>query len=426
MSTPTSNLKAKSNLAAKMDLRESVIRTTREMLAQLPFMTLYSSADVMFDIDELDFGDQRLARQIAFLKHVKLEELTFSDTNDPAKFTVGKRGSLQSIKVSNRNPTRGEMRSWIFRDYLEQAREANPKETAYEALSRSVKSLDYSDTYTMLEGAFTTTGTAMTYKGHAMTKEHFRRFASAILVEIEKKIKAGIIPANLEPKQIRRDPALLNSIWSGIDIGQFFDETADHGAFFDVASVDVDDEIYCLAVTLEQLQGILEEIAQKTARFNTRGHIKAAHAAKAVSEEITAAINELCALPEDEINPVRIELFKQKCNQAISTYKPELEKHRGWSETFLLLSQIISMIAGLFGKKTETAKKVQQIQTCLDHIKITGAPESPTKKSRERFFSQSNASSATIASEAGSPSPEGASPVRSDSDVETASGFVVA
>lgn len=111
-------------------------------LGTLPFTTIYSLADVMFDKDEMSFGDPLLETEIKFLKETKLSEISFEDINE-AKFTIKNNINSVSCRFSNR-VSNGEFRAHVLRNFLMKKQKSSPDETLYKAISEEIKKPRYS------------------------------------------------------------------------------------------------------------------------------------------------------------------------------------------------------------------------------------------------------------------------------------------
>lgn len=207
----------------KNDVKIDAINSAKIMLAEIPFSTIYSYADVLFDLPELLFNDSMINQQIDFLKNSKLKDLDFLNTDDPHFFTLQNNITQDSIQVSNRQPTRGELRAEKLRHLIMIQEEKDPEEYVYHTITTAIRTANYSDMVTMLKASVSTGENTKEMYNSPMDENHFDLFVSILLAKIELKIKNHTLRSDFEPKDIRNSNELQELIWSGIDVNLIYD-----------------------------------------------------------------------------------------------------------------------------------------------------------------------------------------------------------
>ncbi len=133
-------------------LKETAIKLARSMLAEIPFNTIYSYADNLFDIPELPNNDPGLSQQVAFLKATQLRQVEYDNLDNESKYIIRNKDTGKKIQISNRGSSRGEIRGEVLRRVIASELELDPSQTLFEIISNAVKSPEYSDMLTMVRG----------------------------------------------------------------------------------------------------------------------------------------------------------------------------------------------------------------------------------------------------------------------------------
>lgn len=291
-----------------MNLKDYVITMTKSMLPQIPFNTIYSYADNLFDLKEVAFEDPSVQKQVDFLKKTKLSDIEYSNTDKSDFFTMTNRLTGESIQVSNRMSSRGELRGEKLRELLNQRKQENPDEVVYDTITRAIKTAECSDIVTMLRGTVFTMlrgtvsrgeGAEITY-GIPMTEEHFELFTAMLLGKIQEKIQNKTLENNLEPKDIRDSEELQERIWKGIDIDAIYEAT-------------------------KNLTVNFQKIKEKGEELSNRGYSKAAQAAFDLYCNLTVQKESLIQ------GKLSVQNFSENCNELIEkAQNSELKNHRGF------------------------------------------------------------------------------------------------
>ena len=281
-------------------LKDDVIRMSKTILSQIPFNTIYSYADNLFDLQEVPFNDPSIQKQIDLLKSTKLSDIEYLDIDKLDFFTMTNLLTGEAIQVSNRMSSRGELRGEKLRDFLNQQKQETPNEVAYDTITRAIRTAECSDMVTMLKGTVSSgEGAKITY-GTPISNEHFELFTSMLLVKVQEKIQNKELTDTLEPRTIRDDIELHEEIWKGIDIVGIYDATQ--------------------ALTLQ-----LKQIKDKGDELVGRGCYKAGKAASDLYNDLTAQKISLIQ------GKLPVQDFSQNCNRLIEeSQKGELQNHRGF------------------------------------------------------------------------------------------------
>jgi hypothetical protein len=283
-----------------MSLKDDVIRMTKSMLPQIPFNTIYSYADNLFDLTEVPFGDPSIQRQVDFLKKTKLSDIEYSNTDKADFFTITNGLTGESIQVSNRMSSRGELRGEKLRELLNQRKQEKRDEVVYDTITRAIKTAECSDMVTMLRGAVSRGEGAKIIYGTPMTEEHFELFTAMLLGKIQKKIQNKTLENNLEPKEIRDSEKLQERIWKGIDIDAIYEAT-------------------------QNLTVNFQKIKEKSDELSNRGYSKAAQVALEIYSNLTVQKESLIQ------GKLSVQDFIKNCNKLIEeAQNSELKNHRGF------------------------------------------------------------------------------------------------
>ena len=205
-------------------LKNAVINQARSMLAEIPFNTVYSYADNLFDKEEMNIDDPRLDKEVDFLKTTRLANLSFEDTTNQTFFTMKNNLTSESIQVSNRESSRGEIRGEILRNILNKEKISHSNETIFDVITNALKHPDHSDALAIFK-CNVVGHNATLHFNESMEEEHFVFFSRILLNMISEKIENEIIPSNINPKNIRDDENVRNMIWEGIYLEGIYDVT---------------------------------------------------------------------------------------------------------------------------------------------------------------------------------------------------------
>jgi len=261
---------------------------------------VYSYADNLFDLREVAFEDPAVQTQVDFLKKTKLSDIEYSDTDKTDFFIMTNSLTGESIQVSNRISSRGELRGEKLRELLNQRKQENPDEVAYDTITRAIKTAECSDMVTMLRGSFSTGESAKIVYGTPMTEEHFELFTAMLLGKIQQKIQNKALENNLEPKDIRDNKELQKRIWEGIDIDAIYEAT-------------------------QNLTVNFQKIKAKGDELSNHGYSKAAEAALDLYSKLTVQKESLIQ------GKLSVQDFSENCNKLIEeAQNSELKNHRGF------------------------------------------------------------------------------------------------
>ncbi len=218
-------------------LKETAVLLASTMLIEIPFNSIYSYADNLFDLPEMKLGDLKLDEQIKFLQATTLAQVEYDNLDDEALFTINNKHNGSSIKLSNRGSSRNEIRGEVLRSIIRNEKKSNPNQTLYDLISTAVKSPKYSDSIVMMRGSLVGKTAMMTVK-KSMTNEHFDLFVNMILGSINKKIKTRVISPLINPLDIRRNEDIRTNIIKDIHFENGFELTrtlTEHNSFHELS-----------------------------------------------------------------------------------------------------------------------------------------------------------------------------------------------
>lgn len=326
-------------LVIKMSLKDDVIRMSKSLLLEIPFNTIYSYADNLFDLIELNFEDPSLQTQVDFLKKTKLSDIEYSNTDKEDFFTMKNCLTNESIEVSNRMSSRGELRGEKLRELLNQRAKENSDEVAYDTITRAIKSLECSDIVTMLRAVVSTGDSAKITYGTPMTEEHFELFTAILLGKVQEKIQNKTLENNLAPKAIRDNEELRERIYKGIDIDAIYDAT-------------------------QSLTVNFQQIKEKSVELSNRGYLEAAKASSELYDNLTAQKESLIQ------GKLSVKDFSENCNVLIiEAQNSELKNHRGFFGR-IWHSIKVALNAITFGAVAITpTKSIQKTMEMKDSLK---------------------------------------------------------
>jgi len=204
-------------------LKDDVVLFSKKLLAQIPFNTVLSYADTLFDKKSESVN---IDQEVAFLKGTTLSDIEYSDETDADFFTMKNKLTGASIKVSNRTSTQGELRGQNLRNLIDERKEIAPQETVFDTITRAIKMPEHSDVVGLLRSFFVV-DSQKTYP-LPMSEEHFKDFTSRCLDAVQKKIDAKQLSSELTPEQINQN---IENIWEGIDLAAIFDATMAENTF---------------------------------------------------------------------------------------------------------------------------------------------------------------------------------------------------
>lgn len=321
-------------------LKTDAVEMIRIILPQLPFNSIDSYSDQLFEAERLPDGSAKIQDEIAFLKNTKLNQIVFKNTDTThVFFTMENRTTQKCIQVSNRFSTRNELRGRSLRQLINETAKENPNQTAYDCISQAIKSLKYSDMLKMLKGVLVGNTAKLKY-GKSMSEEHFNLFCATLLAKLNEKIAAGDIP-HLEPKAIRDDDELQKRIWQTINVERCFDAT---GA----------------------LEHHIHDIKVKATELMQRRFPEASAAANSLHQALTKVKNNLVegTITSKEFITTCIGLVK-------NAQKGELKNHRGFFGKIWhgILTALHILTFGMIPTKpTHSIQKLSEIIKNLDDL----------------------------------------------------------
>lgn len=325
-------------LSGAQMLKTDAIRSAKIMLPQIPLNTIYSYADNFFESPELPVNDPSIQKQIDFFRSTKLSNITYSNTDAPDFFTITNQLTGDSIQISNRMSSRGELRGQKLRNLLDEKMLEAPNELTYDTITKAIKGVEHSDMITMLRKDLCESSK---YKyGTSMSEEHFNLFIVVLLMKLEERIQINQM-GNTEPRDIRNNSKLQEKIWEGIDVDAIYDGTYLLAAQMPMVNISeripdlnlqqIKENFQKINVYLQQIKEnfhdintYFEQIETIAQKFSAEGYHKAAEAASELYNTLT---DQKQSLFEGKIT---LEEFGNNCDQLIETaQKSELRNHRG-------------------------------------------------------------------------------------------------
>ena len=351
-------------------LKETAIRLARSMLAQIPFNTIYSYADNLFDIPELPNNDPKLSQQVAFLKTTQLHQVNYDNLDSQSKFIIRNKDTGEEIQISNRGSSRGEIRGAVLRSVISSELESAPYQTLFELISNAVKSPEYSDMLTMMRGALTGPTAQMSYDGAEMSQAHFDIFSKAVIVSINNKIRSGSLDENLNPRDIRQSDELKERIFSGIDVPALYETSkvlAERPEFIQ--------EQRAAIPHLVKLNGFINQLQAKAIVLDEGGYTKEARIANTLVDDLN---QQQASLIKGDISSQE---FSDNTRALVQTVKQtSLANMRGvegilWgivnALTAISTLGVANMITGrfsIFGRTNDSISKVDNVAEELQQV----------------------------------------------------------
>jgi|GEM_PF-4606036 len=330
------------------ELKRDFVNSSKAVLPLIAFASVHNYVDTIFDRKRSKITEQELA----FLNSTKLKDISFENTED-LFFTIKNNKTGETIQIANRTPENKEFRGSNIRNYLETEKAHRPDETLLNSLNKAVKTPDYSDLYNLTKSYLTGEAAQKTYRSK-MTEEHFTLFSKIVLQRIGEKIANGEFPSDLTVQEVEYNAELQTKIWEGIDLNFIYDATKNFTEKYDAT---------------KSFTEKLTELDHKVVKFGMDGNTNAYNAALAVSQELEDSMIDLIN------NKIDLAQFKKDCFKVIKDNEAELETHRGRPGIFSLITKLFSAIAGLFGKKTDTAEKLHSIKDSLNELKVSDKEE---------------------------------------------------
>jgi hypothetical protein len=347
-------------LVIKMSLKDDVIGMFKSTLLEIPFNTIYSYADILFDLRELNFEDSSLKKQVDFLKKTKLSEIEYLNTDKEDFFTMKNSFTNESIEFSNRMSSLGELRGKKLRELLNQRVKENSNEFAYDTITRAIKSPEFS-MVTMLRDVLYKGDIAKINYGTQMTEEHFELFTAILLGKVQEKIQNKTLENNLVPKDIRNNKKLRERIYKGIDIDAIYDATQSFTVNF-------------------------QQIKENSGKLSNRGYLEAAKASSELYDNLTAKKESLIQ------GKLSVKDFSEKCDLLIiDAQNSELKNHRGFFGR-IWHSIKVALNAITFGEVAITpTKSIQKTMEMKDSLKDfldsnASKVEDESKQEEESYF----------------------------------------
>lgn len=159
------------------NLKQDAITFGKSILSKIPFNSIYSYADTLFDKKSLPNGSEELAQEIKFLTTTALKDVAYDNIDDSEFFSLKNVTNNQSIRVANRISSKGEIRGNVLRNYLDSEKYSRSDETLYQVITSIIRIPKYSDVVAALQPLFVGK-TAQEQYGESMHPKHFELFAT--------------------------------------------------------------------------------------------------------------------------------------------------------------------------------------------------------------------------------------------------------
>lgn len=276
--------------------QETIKETIKEVIAKLPFKTIESCSDTLFDLKERE-DKEAIAKRVEFLRKTKLSEINYLDTNNQAAFKISNQTTREFILVSNRLPTNGEFRGENIRNFLNKQKDQNDQESVYDAMTRAIKNPEYSDEFRYLRSACTM---ELPSGVPSMSTDHFDLFTNVLLAKVLEKIEEKKQKGELSPEVIAKDEKLQGEIFDGIETDKIYDST-------------------------KLWTSLVEEIKAKGKALWERGYPQASNHALDLYNDLTEQKNNFC------VGKIGVQVFATDCKRLIErAEQSELKNHRGF------------------------------------------------------------------------------------------------
>lgn len=293
-----------------LEFQDVILRTISDIAVDTP----EHYANTIFEINS---KDDKFDKQFDFLKSTPLKYVRFADTSHHVEFKIINTKTNDAILVSNRDPSRGELRGHVLKQVLTDAKAKHPDQTAYDAIQAAVRSIRSSNVSYLRPVAHSPTSVK---GGWGMDDRHYTAMMEALIRICNAAVHKG------------KDPH-AKDFWSKVDLGKVFDYTA--------------------------LVPYLNDLKEKAEHLDKRGHSEAARLAMNLHANLKG---EFKRLNETKTNPADVE---QRCKLLIeNASQTELKNHRGvfgklWNAILRILNYITN--GAIKVKPTDSIEKMNRL-----------------------------------------------------------------
>ena len=305
--------------------KELIIDTAKKMLKQVPFDTIGKNAHTLFGMAKgVKDNHPTIQAQIEFLLKTPLAELDFEfDDENKSSFSLKNTTTGGEIKVLDKGSSSGDNFGERLRNFLLQAKNSNPNQTAYQAVLNAVRSPECSSSVKGFISAIATNN---------LEEQQLQLFSSVLINKLEQRIKNGELTSD-SPE---------NEIWDGIEVERIYD------------------------VTLA-LQQHIQAIEQKATELTKRGYANTAIEAKNLSTGLKEQMRTFAS------GTIKLAEFNKNCVELVTeSEKSSLKDHRNIFGKILngILTALKAItFSAVSVKPTDAIKKTQQIKDSLQKIK---------------------------------------------------------
>lgn len=308
-------------------------------LSKLFFDTPEDYASELFDLDTTN--DPALKNNMNFLKNTKLSEVQYADTEDKDFFKlVNAKG--ESIKISNRDPTNGEFRSFLLRQLLDKAKKIHPNENIYNTIKKSLR---------------TKANPIMTIMTNSTSDPSTKLLIPILFTQLQNNIIQKELWAQLDEPNAEKNNELQQKIWEGIDV----------------------EAIYIrMRQFLTQFENHLNELNAQRSDLHKRGYDAARDAARDLYDALGENKKRLM------IGELSFTDFAANCGQLITgAQKGELKNQRAllgsiWHEITLLLNWLTRGAVSV--SNTKSIEKIMIFKTILNDFECDQEKPGPENK----------------------------------------------
>lgn len=163
---------------ASEDVKQRAVQRAKDTLSRIPFQSVENYSTTLFNNTQPNEID---ASTVDFLKNTQLRDIQFENEQGDPDFIIKNTKTSESIAVSNRGSTKGELRGALLRTYLNEQKIINNDQSIYDAIDKRVKDPNYSNLATMTKNSLTGE-----FFDDPMSAEHFDLFLKKVIEEIAK------------------------------------------------------------------------------------------------------------------------------------------------------------------------------------------------------------------------------------------------
>ncbi|MGQ3891386.1 hypothetical protein [Legionella sp. CNM-4043-24] len=300
-----------------------------------------NSVDVLFD---MGCNEKLNAEDLAFLRTTRLDEIVFECFDEP-KFRITNKNNGLGLDFSDRNATRGELRSEVLRNKLTQLSKESPDLSLYDGINTLLRSANESGDIQYFLSSL------LNFQGLLARVDIGEQFAHRLLSEIQ----AGRVNKDTSVEQ-------LNAIYCKLPL------IIKHRARA------------IFSPLLRDMQTKIERLNTEAGKYPADSsqriaYIRASAAATHLKNEINYALDEL--IPDKSA-------FNRCVNNAIKATESTLAKHRGWKQFFArlacaavsvgtlgianLVSYALNQTPTFFRVKTESKKLVDELKDIKENV----------------------------------------------------------